>query len=56
MGETEDLTVSYDRLKNYLQLHDPIKLLSQLSLTLLCGPADQRPDSSRDAMQWERWV
>jgi hypothetical protein len=56
MTGTDEINASYEKLKDYLQKHDPIKLLSQMALTFLVAPADQRPDSKPDAIDWMRWM
>lgn len=56
MNELGELNASFDRLRDYLQRYDPIKLLSQVSLTFLCRPADQHPGDDADVIQWSRWI
>lgn len=56
MSELEELNAAFDRLRDYLQRHDPIKLLSQASLTFLCGPAEQNAGDDPDVVQWSRWI
>ena len=51
-----DIETRYAELIALLNRLDPIKLLSQLTLTFLTVPEDQFNDESSDIHKWARWV
>ncbi len=51
-----DIETRYAELIALLNRLDPIKLLSQLTLTFLTVPEDQFNDESSDIHQWARWI
>ncbi len=51
-----DIETRYGELIALLNQLDPIKLLSQLTLTFLTVPEDQFNDESSDIFKWARWI
>jgi len=47
---------SFSELEKFLNTIDPIKLLSQLTLTFQFAPENEFIDDTHDAVKWSRWI
>ena len=56
MTYTEDIETNYSNLIETAKQFDPIKLLSQLTLTYLIVPKDQFIEENSDTVKWARWI
>ena len=52
----EEVKANFANLSKYLEEVDPIKLLSQLTLTFLSVPEDKFIEESSDTLKWARWI
>ena len=52
----KDIENKFANLSEYLKQVDPIKLLSQLTLTFLFVPEDEFIEESSDTFKWARWI
>ena len=51
-----DIESSFDELKQYVSTLDPVKLLSQLTLTYLYVPEDKFIEEGDKTIKWYRWI
>src|SRR3990172_12343745 len=51
-----DIETNFSNLMELARGLDPIKLLSQLTLTFLFVPEDQFVEESSDTVKWARWI
>jgi len=51
-----EIETNFSNLINLINQLDPIKLLSQLTLTFLFVPEDQFIEESSDTVKWARWI
>ena len=52
----EDVVAFYKELTDFVGVLDPIKLLSQLTLTFLFVPEGKFIEESSDVVKWARWI
>jgi hypothetical protein len=52
----KDLESCFENLKDYISRLEPVKLLTQLSLTFLTVPKGEFIDESHDTWKWSRWI
>ncbi|MCD6283853.1 hypothetical protein J7J12_01195 [bacterium] len=53
---SKDVKDNFANLSQYLGQVDPIKLLSQLTLTFLFIPEDEFVEENSDTLKWARWI